>query len=60
MFKIKYGVNKMHCTIISHQVGWFDGKVIHIHLWGLKIKPRNRHLAQVNFQWKNTFLPKKS
>jgi hypothetical protein len=24
MFKVKYGVNKMHPTIFSHQVGWFD------------------------------------
>jgi hypothetical protein len=34
MFKIKYGVNKMHPTIFLHQVGWFDGKGIHVHLWG--------------------------
>jgi hypothetical protein len=34
MFKIKYGVNKMHLTIFLHQVGWFDGKGVHIHLWG--------------------------
>jgi len=26
MFTIKYGVNIMHSTIFSCQVGWFDGK----------------------------------
>jgi len=49
MFKIKYGINKMHCTIFSHEVGWFDGKRIHIHLWGLNIKPHNRHFCDQ--QW---------
>jgi hypothetical protein len=29
----------MHSNMFSHQVGWFDGKGIDIHLWGLKIKP---------------------
>jgi hypothetical protein len=24
----------MHLTIFLHQVGWFDGKGVHIHLWG--------------------------
>jgi hypothetical protein len=43
MFRIKYGVNKMHCTIFSNKVGWFDGKGVHIHPWALKIKPHNRH-----------------
>jgi hypothetical protein len=33
MFKIKYGVNKMHLIIFSHQVGWFDGKGVDIHPW---------------------------
>jgi hypothetical protein len=39
MFKVKYEVNKVHSTIFSHQVGWFDGKGIDIHPWGLRIKP---------------------
>jgi hypothetical protein len=35
MFKIKYGVNTMQPTIFLLQVGWFDGKGIHIHLWAM-------------------------
>ncbi len=31
MFKVKYGLNRMHSFIVSHQVGWFDGKGIDIH-----------------------------
>ncbi len=31
MFKIKYRANKMYPTIFLHQVGWFDGKGVHIH-----------------------------
>jgi hypothetical protein len=27
MFKVKYGLNRMHSTIFTHQVGWFDGKI---------------------------------
>jgi hypothetical protein len=30
MFKIKYGLNIMHSTILSRQGGWFDGKGIDI------------------------------
>jgi hypothetical protein len=41
MFKVKYGLNKMHSTILAHQVGWFDEKIIDIHPWGLRIKPHN-------------------
>jgi len=37
MFKVKYGLNKMHSAIFSHQVGWFDGKGVDIHPWGLRI-----------------------
>jgi hypothetical protein len=36
MFKVKYGVNRMHSTVFSHQMGWFDGKGIDIHPWGFK------------------------
>jgi hypothetical protein len=43
MFKIRYGLNKMHCITFSHQVGWFDSKGVHIHPWGLKIKSHNRY-----------------
>jgi hypothetical protein len=39
MFKVKYGVNRMHFTIFSEQMGWFDGKGVDIHPWGLRIKP---------------------
>ncbi len=38
MFKIKYGLSRMHSTIITHQVGWFEDKGIDIHPWGLKIQ----------------------
>ncbi len=34
MFTIKYGLNIMHSTIFSYQVGWFDGKGVDIHPWG--------------------------
>jgi hypothetical protein len=43
MFKIKYGVNKMHSITFSHHVGWFDGKGVDIHSWGLRIKPHKWH-----------------
>jgi hypothetical protein len=43
MFKVKYGLNTMHSTTFAHQVGWFDGKGVDIHLWGLKIKPHKLH-----------------
>ncbi len=43
MFKIKYGLNKMHCTMFAHQVGWFDGKGVDIHPWGLSIKLHKLH-----------------
>jgi len=36
MFKIKYGLNRMHSFTFSHQVGQFDGKGINIHPWGSK------------------------
>jgi len=38
MFKTKYWVNKMHPTMFSHQVGWFDDKEVDIHPWGLRMK----------------------
>jgi hypothetical protein len=37
-FKVKYGLNRMHSFTFLHQVGWFDGKGIDVHPWGLKIK----------------------
>jgi hypothetical protein len=43
MFKIKYGINRMHLTIFLHKVRWFDGKVVDIHAWGLRIKPHEQH-----------------
>jgi len=43
MFKVKYGLNRMHSTIFTHQVGWFDGKKIDIHPWGLRIKLHKLH-----------------
>jgi hypothetical protein len=36
MFKVKYGLNRMHSFTFSHQVGQFDGKGIDIHPWGSK------------------------
>ncbi len=39
MFQIKYGLNKMHSTIFSHHMGWFNGKGVDIHPWGLRMKP---------------------
>jgi len=36
MFKVKYGLSRMHSFTFSHQVGWFDGKGIDIHPWGFK------------------------
>ncbi len=42
MFKIKYGLNRMHSIIFAHQVGWFDGKGIDIHC-GLRIEPHKLH-----------------
>jgi len=38
MFKIKYGLDRMHPNVFSHQVGWFDGKEVDINPWGLRIK----------------------
>jgi len=38
MFKIKYGLNKIHPILFSHQVGWFDGRGVDIHVCGLRIK----------------------
>ncbi len=38
MFKVKYGVNKMHSITFSQQVGWFDGKRIDIHPCSLRTK----------------------
>jgi len=43
MFKVKYALNKMHFTILVHQVGWFDGKWVDMHPWGLRIKPHKLH-----------------
>jgi hypothetical protein len=39
MFKIQYGVNRMHFTTLPHQMGWFDAKEVDIYPWGLRIKP---------------------
>ncbi len=36
MFKIKYGLNRMHSTIFAHQMGWFNDKGVDIHPWGLR------------------------
>ncbi len=38
MFTIKYGLNKMHSTMFSLNVGWFDGNGVDTHPWGLRIK----------------------
>jgi hypothetical protein len=35
---IKHTINKLHPTIFSHQVGWFDGKGVDICPWGLRLK----------------------
>ncbi len=43
IFKTKYGVNRMHPIIFSHQVRWFDSKGIDIHPWGLMIKHHKWH-----------------
>jgi len=43
MFEIKYELNKIHCTIFVHQVGWLDGKGIDIYPWGLRFKPHKGH-----------------
>ncbi len=43
MFKVKYGLNRMHSTIFAHQVGWFDDKGVDIHPYGLRIKLHNLH-----------------
>jgi hypothetical protein len=37
MFKVKYGLNRMHFFMFSPQVKLFDGKGIDMHPWGLKI-----------------------
>jgi len=39
MFKVKYGLNRMHSIIFAHQMGWFDGEGVDIHPWGVRIKP---------------------
>jgi hypothetical protein len=39
MFKVEYGVNRMHPMTFSHKLGWFDGKGVDIHPCGIKIKP---------------------
>jgi hypothetical protein len=31
MFKIKYGLNRMHSIISLHHGGWFDGKRVVMH-----------------------------
>jgi hypothetical protein len=38
-FKVKYLINRMHCNILSQQVGWFDGRGVCFHFKGHKIKP---------------------
>ncbi len=38
MFKVNYGLNIIHSTIFTHQVGWFDGKRVDIYPWGLRIQ----------------------
>jgi hypothetical protein len=47
MFKVKYGLNRMHSTIFAHQVGWFDGKGVDIHPWGLRNKPHS-YIVTIN------------
>jgi hypothetical protein len=37
MFKLKHGLNIMHSIIFPDRVGWFDGKRVDIHPWGLRI-----------------------
>jgi hypothetical protein len=43
MFKIKYGLNRMHLITFTHQVGWFDSKGVDIHPWGVRIKLYKLH-----------------
>jgi hypothetical protein len=31
------------CTVFLHEVRWFDGKVVDIHAWGLRITPHEQH-----------------
>jgi hypothetical protein len=35
MFKIQIWLNKIHPTIFSPQMGWFDNKGVDIHPWAL-------------------------
>jgi len=35
----------MHSIIFAHQVGWFDGKGVDIHPWGLRIKLHKLHVV---------------
>jgi len=43
MFKIKYGLNRMHSSMFANQVGWFDGKGLDIHPLNLRIKLPKLH-----------------
>jgi hypothetical protein len=54
MFKVKYGLNRMHSTIFEHQVGWFDGKGVDIHFLGISIKPHKLHSCDQ--QWYVDFM----
>jgi hypothetical protein len=56
MFKIKYGVNKMHSITSSQQVGWFDGKGIDIHPWGLRMKLHKWHDCGQQWYVDHTYL----
>jgi hypothetical protein len=38
----------MHPTILLHQVGWFDGKGIHIHFWGYRSTNLMNNIIVVN------------
>jgi hypothetical protein len=43
MFKVKYGLNKMHFAMLAHKVRWYDGKGVDIYPWGLRIKLHKLH-----------------
>ncbi len=38
MFKMKFLKNRMQCNILIQQVGWFDGRGVHFHFKGQRIK----------------------
>jgi len=37
---MKYGLNKINTRLFTQQAGWFGGKGVQFHPWGLKIKFR--------------------